>query len=88
MKHAAFGFFIGITAFLNFLAKPNAKQIALAGVAFGIAELLKFSLILLIPIYGILLVVWAASKIQYPWKARAGMDISERAGLALVHLLV
>jgi len=55
---AAFGFFIGISAFLNFLSKPTKKNIIIAGIAFGIAQLLKFSLVILAPLYLILGVLW------------------------------
>ena len=55
---AAFGFFIGIAAYLRFLEKPSPKRMLIAGVAFGIAQLLKFSLFLLVPIYGVLLLLW------------------------------
>lgn len=61
---ASFAFFIGITTFLRFLNDPSRKNIVFAGLAFGVAELLKFSLILLFPIDGIILIVWALSQIQ------------------------
>ncbi|TSC77439.1 MAG: hypothetical protein G01um101433_594, partial [Parcubacteria group bacterium Gr01-1014_33] len=47
---AAFGFFIGIITFLEFLERPTWRNVFVAGIAFGIAQLLKFSLVLLIPI--------------------------------------
>lgn len=71
---AAFGFFIGIAAYVNFLSKENLsetrfptknsvfcrnKYLIIAGVAFGIAELLKFSLFLLVPFYLVYGVLWA-----------------------------
>ncbi len=56
---AAFAFFIGLAAFFRFIEKPDASRIILAGVAFGIAELLKFSLFLLVPIYLILVLLWS-----------------------------
>lgn len=61
---AAFAFFIGIICFLNFLENPSWKNIIIAGITFGIAQLLKFSLFLLIPLYGILLVIWALSQLH------------------------
>ncbi|MDP3727605.1 MAG: glycosyltransferase family 39 protein, partial [bacterium] len=67
---AAFGFFIGVAAFLRFLKAPAAKNIILTGLALGAAELLKFSLLLLLPMYAILLVAWAASRIERPWRER------------------
>lgn len=55
---AAFGFFIGFAALYRFLMRQNYKNLVIAGLAFGVAELLKFSLILLIPLYFILAVIW------------------------------
>jgi len=55
---AAFGFFIGIAYFLNFLFKQNRKNLIIAGIVFGIAQLLKFSLMLLAPLYVIFGALW------------------------------
>ena len=56
---AAFGFFIGLTTFVRYLETPSRKNLFLAGLALGIALLLKFSLVLLIPIYALLGILWA-----------------------------
>jgi len=53
---AAFGFFIGIIAFVKFLEVPTWRNILLAGLALGLALLLKFSTILLLPTFGVLLI--------------------------------
>lgn len=55
---AAFGFFIGLATFINFLNNQTRKNLIIAGIAFGIAQLLKFSLVILTPIYFILAVFW------------------------------
>ena len=55
---AAFGFFIGLATFMRFLEKQTSSRLLLAGLAFGFAQLLKFSLFLLIPVYGILTLLW------------------------------
>ncbi|MDO8561157.1 MAG: glycosyltransferase family 39 protein [bacterium] len=55
---AAFAFFIGIVSFISFLESPTRKNMLITGLLFGVAELLKFSLFLLLPIYAILLVMW------------------------------
>jgi len=59
----SFGFFITLYYFIKFLLKSNSflrppliyfykdRDLILAGVAFGIAQLLKFSNIILIPIF-------------------------------------
>ena len=70
---AAFAFFIGMAAFLAFLKAPTRRNILLAGLAFGTAQLLKFSLILLLPIYGVLLLAWAFSQTQCLWRERIGL---------------
>ncbi|MDD2731762.1 MAG: glycosyltransferase family 39 protein [Candidatus Pacebacteria bacterium] len=54
---AAAGAFISTYYFVKFLKDPTKKNIILGGIFFGIAELLKFSLILLIPFFAILVVV-------------------------------
>jgi hypothetical protein len=60
---AAFGFFIAISSFLTFLTKKDLAQnddnfkgkekkwLLISGVAFGIAQLLKFSLVIVAPIF-------------------------------------
>lgn len=55
---AAFGFFIGLATFLRFLEKQTFRRLLVAGLAFGFAQLLKFSLFLLVPLYGILMLLW------------------------------
>src|SRR3989344_7295314 len=53
---AAFGFFLGIIFFLRFLEKHDLKSAIRLGVILGIALLIKFSLVLLLPIYLIILI--------------------------------
>jgi 4-amino-4-deoxy-L-arabinose transferase-like glycosyltransferase len=55
---AAFAFFIGIYFFVKALKNPNSKNIIFSGLSFGIAELLKFSLILLVPFFIFLAFCW------------------------------
>lgn len=59
---AAFGFFIGIATLLNFLEKPSWRNIAVAGLAFGLAQLLKFSLVLLLPLNVLLIIAWVLTR--------------------------
>lgn len=66
---AAFGFFIGITAFINVIENPSRKNILVAGLALGVAQLLKFSLFLLAPIYGIAGILWVIA-LAYTSKKR------------------
>lgn len=55
---AAFGFFIGIASFTRFLEKQTRRRLIISGISLGIALLFKFSLFLLIPIYGVLALLW------------------------------
>ncbi|MDP3935354.1 MAG: glycosyltransferase family 39 protein [Candidatus Giovannonibacteria bacterium] len=55
---AAFGFFLGIIFFLRFLEKRDAKSLIYCGLIFGLVNLFKFSLILLLPVYLILGALW------------------------------
>src|SRR3989344_3672663 len=75
---ASLGFFIGITTFVSFLKKRTWSRFFVAGIAFGIAQLLKFSLILLIPMYGILLLLWA-------WSHPDFLTISKRVYMFFVY---
>lgn len=55
---AAFGFFIGTVYFLKFLESQSPQKNFFAGVIFGIALLLKFSLFLLAPLYIVFGILW------------------------------
>ncbi len=75
---ATFGFFIGIASFLAFLENPDRQRIVWAGLCLGVALLIKFSTVLLIPIYLIMLVVWIASQPYFFTRQRL------KAGLRLL----
>lgn len=55
---ATFGFFIGIVSFIEFLERPTWRNTILVGAAFGIAQLLKFSLVLLLPMHIVIFIIW------------------------------
>jgi len=59
---AAFGVVVATYYFVKFLKDSSKGNLIKAGVALGIAELLKFSLILLFPFFGLLVLVWAITK--------------------------
>jgi hypothetical protein len=59
---AAFGYFIAILSFAAFLNKPSKRSVAIAGFSLAIALLVKFSALLLLPIFFISLVVWVFIK--------------------------
>ena len=55
---AAVGVFIATYYFIKALQGPTKRNIILAGITFGIAQLLKFSVILLVPFFGFLGLIW------------------------------
>jgi len=62
---AAFGFLFALYYFIRYVKKPSRKHLIFAGLAFGVAQLLKFSLILLIPLFiGLLFIFLAGRKRQ------------------------
>lgn len=87
---AAFGFFIGIIGLLAFLESPTYKRIMYAGVLFAIALLLKFSLVLLLPIAGFLIMAWVLVQSGHNFIGRLRLlaALTLRAGLAGLLALV
>jgi hypothetical protein len=59
---AAAGAFIATYYFVKFLKDSSKRNLIVAGIFLGLAELAKFSLILLFPFFGILLICWAIKK--------------------------
>ena len=57
---AAAGVFISTYYFVKFLESNSKKNLIIAGIVFGLAQLTKFSVILLFPFFGILIISWAA----------------------------
>lgn len=84
---ATLGFFIGITSWIAFLENPDHKRIIAAGALFGVAQLLKFSLVLLIPIDLMLLAVWVGVQPLLTLRERARMA-GALAGKMLIALLI
>ncbi len=56
---AVFGALLAIIFWLRFLQNPSWKNTLLAGLAFGAAMLFKFSLVLLIPFFAVITVIYA-----------------------------
>jgi 4-amino-4-deoxy-L-arabinose transferase-like glycosyltransferase len=59
---AATGALIATYFWVNFLKNPGKKSVIFAGLTFGIAMLIKFSLVLLIPFFAVITLVWAFTK--------------------------
>ncbi len=55
---AALGFFVGLYFFVRYLISPTPSRMIWAGIFFGVAELMKFSNVLLIPIFVILVLTY------------------------------
>ncbi|MDP2734626.1 MAG: glycosyltransferase family 39 protein, partial [bacterium] len=55
---AAFGAVLSLLFWVRFLKEPTKKHVLYAGIAFGVAMLLKFSLILLVPVFVLLTVLY------------------------------
>ena len=77
---AALGIFIATYYFVKFLLGPSQKHLIFAGLAFGIAQLMKFSAVLLIPFFIFLIVVFYIWTIYY--------DKQQNKTLDLKHLLI
>jgi len=60
---AAAGVFIATYYFIKVLQNPSKKNIIFAGISFGLAELCKFSVILLVPLFIFLALVWRLIKL-------------------------
>ncbi|MDZ4232070.1 MAG: glycosyltransferase family 39 protein [Candidatus Pacearchaeota archaeon] len=82
---AAFGVVLATFFWIRMLGHPSPKNVLLAGLALGVAELLKFSLILLIPFLGILSLVYP---LLYKRNILPYLGKSVLAGLAALLLVI
>jgi len=55
---AALGIFAATYYFIKYLTNPDNKHLVYAGLAFGIAQLMKFSAVLLIPFFAVLAIIF------------------------------
>ncbi len=76
---AAAGVFIATYYFIKSLQNPTKKNIIIAGIVFGIAQLIKFSVILLIPFFGLITLIW--------WLMKPGTLIQAIKILVLVFVI-
>ncbi|MBI4128555.1 MAG: glycosyltransferase family 39 protein [Parcubacteria group bacterium] len=67
---AAFGFFVGTYFYVRYLEFPSWKRLVAAGVALGIALLMKFSVVLLIPTLFIVTILWSLLRATLTYHAR------------------
>ncbi|MBI3491207.1 MAG: glycosyltransferase family 39 protein [Acidobacteria bacterium] len=80
---AAFGVVLATFFFLRWLEDPSWTTLVLAGLAFGVAQLCKFSAVLLVPYFTVLTACWVALHATNRWR-RASM----LAGVVLIGYLV
>ena len=64
---AAFGVLFGTYYFVKFLSEPSRRRLIYAGLAFGVAQLTKFSVPLLVPLFVFLIVVFYAASVARDW---------------------
>ncbi|MDP2640947.1 MAG: glycosyltransferase family 39 protein [Candidatus Yanofskybacteria bacterium] len=84
---AALGAVLAIIAWVSFLKNPTSKNVLLAGFALGIALLLKFSMILLIPSLGILTILHILLSNQWRETAKY-VSFSVAAGFVALFLVI
>ena len=58
--------FLAIYCFWRFLRHPSRLNLILAGLTFGLAQLSKFSAVLLVPMYLSLLIIWGIARNRIP----------------------
>lgn len=58
---ALFGVLLGTYFFIKYVQKPTHKLFWLAGLAFGIAQLTKFSVVLIVPLFVLMTVAWSVA---------------------------
>ncbi|MEK7212427.1 MAG: glycosyltransferase family 39 protein [Patescibacteria group bacterium] len=64
---AAFGIAFGAYFFIKFLLRPAKRNLLFAGLAFGVAQLAKFSAVLLIPYFLIIITVFYIASVARDW---------------------
>ncbi len=79
---AALGMLFSVYWFLKYLFESSRKNLILAGVAFGLAQLLKFSAVLLVPYFFLVLIAFALVKNNF-WK-----KLLATIGIGLIGMLV
>ncbi len=80
---AACGVVLATWAFLEDLRNPSPATLMLAGIAFGAAQICKFSAVLLVPYFILLAVCWSAVRAGSRWRAAARL-----AGVFLIGYVV
>ena len=81
---AAAAFFIATYYLIKWLQKPKPKNLIWSGLVFGLALLTKFSLVLLIPYFIFLVIIWTILKKRSLLKSLSALLLIGLIGLILV----
>ncbi|MDD5547478.1 MAG: glycosyltransferase family 39 protein [Candidatus Pacebacteria bacterium] len=81
---AAFGIFFSIMLFLKFLSQPSKKLLFAAGIAFGVAQLAKFSAVLLIPYFLLIISTFYLVSVLRNWKQTDSQARLKRFGIRFI----
>lgn len=65
---ATLGIFLAAYFFIKYLLSPSIRCLLIAGIAFGLAQLMKFSAVLLIPYFIILILFYFAYTVTRDWR--------------------
>ncbi len=86
---AALGVIVALYFFVKFLRQQNRRNLIFAGLAFGFAELLKFSAVILIPYFLILVAIfWSISNhrnLRESWRIFRSVILVFLIGLILIY---
>jgi len=67
---AALGIIVSLYYFTKFLGQPTRGNLVKAGLAFGLAQLLKFSAVILIPFFIVLLFIFYLTELAKSWPSQ------------------
>lgn len=81
---AAAGVFAATFAFINFLLRPSKKNLIFSGLALGLAQLTKFSAVLLIPYFLILISVFYLASVIKDWNTTEPSVRKKRFGIRFI----
>ena len=81
---AALGVVMASYFWIKFLRNPSKKNIIFAGLIFGVSMLLKFSIVLVIPLFGIITVIYAWLKFQEKDFKERFLEVLKYVGLAII----
>ncbi|MDP3999313.1 MAG: glycosyltransferase family 39 protein [bacterium] len=86
---AAFGILLSTYLFLKYLNRPGGKSLVWAGLGFGLAQLMKFSAVLLIPYFlGIFFIFWLINRRHRKfWKSLLDIFLIFIIGTALIYIV-